>query len=112
MNYINEFKMIGCNFMSGFLSSVFFMFVELDFLIIEGGIIVFIELDMFFGLNIIKIFGLLILQGKLIIKNVNVGFNFLVGFFDFFFDLFVVDISGCGFNVIDFNMFLYNNKIR
>lgn len=42
MNYVNEFKMIGCNFMNGFLSSVFFMFVELDFLIIEGGIIVFI----------------------------------------------------------------------
>nr|XP_011452533.2 uncharacterized protein LOC105345886 isoform X1 [Crassostrea gigas] len=112
MNYINEFKMTGCNFTSGLPSSVFSTFVELDSLTIEGGIIASTQSDTFSGLNITKISGLPTPQGKLTIKNANVGSNFSVGFFDSLSDLSAVDISGCGLNAIDPNMFLYNNKIR
>lgn len=112
MNYINEFKMTGCNFTSGLPSSAFSTFVELDSLTIEGGIIASTQSDTFSGLNITKISGLPTPQGKLTIKNANVGSNFSVGFFDSLSDLSAVDISGCGLNAIDPNMFLYNNKIR
>ncbi|XP_052717144.1 uncharacterized protein LOC128189535 [Crassostrea angulata] len=112
MNYVNEFKMTGCNFTSGLPSSAFSTFVELDSLTIEGGIIASTQSDTFSGLNITKISGLPTPQGKLTIKNANVGSNFSVGFFDSLSDLSAVDISGCGLNAIDPNMFLYNNKIR
>lgn len=112
MNYINEFKMTGCNLTSGLPSSAFSTFVELDSLTIEGGIIASTQSDTFSGLNITKISGLPTPQGKLTIKNANVGSNFSVGFFDSLSDLSAVDISGCGLNAIDPNMFLYNNKIR
>lgn len=111
MNYINEFKMTGCNFTSGLPSSAFSTFVELDSLTIEGGVIASTQSDTFSGLNITKISGLPTPQGKLTIKNANIGSNFSVGFFDSLSDLSAIDISGCGMTAIDPNLFLYNNKV-
>lgn len=111
MNYINEFKMTGCNFTSGLPSSAFSAFVKLDSLTIDGGVISSTQSDTFSGLNITKISGLPTPQGKLTIKNANIGSNFSVGFFDSLSDLSAIDISGCGMTAIDPNLFLYNNKV-
>lgn len=111
MNYINELKMTGCNFTDGLPSGAFSTLVELDSLTIEGGIIPSTQSDTFSGLNITKVAGLPTPQGKLTIKNANIGSNFSTGFFDTLPMLYSIDISGCGLTGIDSNMFLYNNKV-
>ncbi|XP_062567003.1 uncharacterized protein LOC134229302 [Saccostrea cucullata] len=111
LNFINEFKMVGCNFNNGLPSSAFSTFVELDSLTIEGGTIASTESDTFSGLNITKISGVPNPQGKLAIKNANVGTNFSSGFFDLLPMVNAIDISGCGITTIDATTFPYNNKV-